>query len=605
MKIGTSTVTAIYLGTTSIVSAYLGSTQVFGGASAFSPLDLFSTGAQGVWYDPSDLTTMFVDRAGTTPVTAPGQLVGLRLDKSKVLVLGAELVTNGTFDSGTTGWEGVGGTISAVSGRLRVSYSTSSPYGRQGVTCVVGNTYLLTGQYFGGAETTRLYIGDSNTGANAQGLIDFSGDGTATVRFRATATTMWIIASGRSLATGEFVEFDNISVRELAGNHAVAPTDAARPTYGVEPKGGRRNLLTWSEDFGNAVWAKTNSTITADAATAPDGTTTADKLVGIAATTYTRARQAFTFTSGALYDFSVYAKEAELPYLFIQIPSTLFPANQSAYFDLSSGTVGAVTGGTASITSVGNGWYRCSIATQACTTTGSSTAEVFVTASSSNTTYTNSGTSGAYIWGAQLELGSTASPYQRVTIAENVTEASVPTCHYLRYDGFNSSMSTAAIDFTGTDKMSAFAGVRKLSDAAQGVVVELSATIVSNNGSFLLAAPDGATATFGFDSKGTAQVDAVASSLTAPISRIVTGLADIAGDRATIRIDGVQADQDTGDQGTGNFGNYAMFIGRRNNATLPFNGRDYGIIVVGKSASAGEITDTETWLAAKTAQVTL
>ena len=40
---------------------------------------------------------MFQDRAGTTPVTADGQTVGLILDKSKGLVLGSELVTNGDF----------------------------------------------------------------------------------------------------------------------------------------------------------------------------------------------------------------------------------------------------------------------------------------------------------------------------------------------------------------------------------------------------------------------------------------------------------------------------------------------------------------------------
>ena len=47
--------------------------------SAWSPADLVSLGA---WYDPSDLTTMFQDAAGTTPVTAAGQPVGLILDKS-------------------------------------------------------------------------------------------------------------------------------------------------------------------------------------------------------------------------------------------------------------------------------------------------------------------------------------------------------------------------------------------------------------------------------------------------------------------------------------------------------------------------------------------
>jgi len=49
---------------------------------AFNPLSLFAGGQQGFWYDPSDFSTMFQDAAGTTPVTAVGQPVGLILDKS-------------------------------------------------------------------------------------------------------------------------------------------------------------------------------------------------------------------------------------------------------------------------------------------------------------------------------------------------------------------------------------------------------------------------------------------------------------------------------------------------------------------------------------------
>src|SRR5690554_4253942 len=48
----------------------------------FTPLSLFSNGEQGAWYDPSDLTTLLQDAAGTTPVTASGDPVGLMLDKS-------------------------------------------------------------------------------------------------------------------------------------------------------------------------------------------------------------------------------------------------------------------------------------------------------------------------------------------------------------------------------------------------------------------------------------------------------------------------------------------------------------------------------------------
>lgn len=53
-----------------------------GSGSAFNPLSLFTAGEQGLWFDPSDLTSMFQDDAGTIPVTTAGQVVGLIRDKS-------------------------------------------------------------------------------------------------------------------------------------------------------------------------------------------------------------------------------------------------------------------------------------------------------------------------------------------------------------------------------------------------------------------------------------------------------------------------------------------------------------------------------------------
>lgn len=50
--------------------------------AGFNPLSLFAAGEQGVWYDPSDLSTLFQDAAGTIPVTAAGQPVGMMRDKS-------------------------------------------------------------------------------------------------------------------------------------------------------------------------------------------------------------------------------------------------------------------------------------------------------------------------------------------------------------------------------------------------------------------------------------------------------------------------------------------------------------------------------------------
>ena len=65
-------------GSTQTTSATVGPVA----ASIFSPAALFAEGEQGVWYDPSDMSTLYQDSAGTTPVTAVGQPVGKMLDKS-------------------------------------------------------------------------------------------------------------------------------------------------------------------------------------------------------------------------------------------------------------------------------------------------------------------------------------------------------------------------------------------------------------------------------------------------------------------------------------------------------------------------------------------
>jgi hypothetical protein len=79
-----------------------------------------------------------------------------------------------------------------------------------------------------------------------------------------------------------------------------------------------------------------------------------------------------------------------------------------AWFNLGTGTVGTLSAGvTATITSVGNGWYRC-------TATGTSTAAFgFIDFGISNADNTTNVTAGQtiFLWGAQLEVGSTANTY--------------------------------------------------------------------------------------------------------------------------------------------------------------------------------------------------
>jgi hypothetical protein len=344
------------------------------------------------------------------------------------------------------------------------------------------------------------------------------------------------------------------------GNHATASADARRPVLSA-----RYNTLQRTEDFGDAFWRKSraSASITTET-TDPLGGSSANKIVE---TTETGRHQIFG-GSGTAQVFLIYVKAAERSILGV------FSGTFSS-FDL---TTGVATGAGASMTAVNDGWFKC-----VCPKTNLN--EVFFGPSintvvdNDSWAYTGDGTSGIYVWGADLRPandGVGLPDYQRVTTSTDYNTVGFP--RYLRFDGTDDCLVTSNVDFSSTAQVTVCAGVRKISDAAQGVVAELSATIASNDGTFLLAAPDGASATFGWDSKGTAQVDAVASGVAAPITRVVTGTADISGDSAIIRLNGSVADTDTGDQGTGNFGEYPLFVGARNDASARLNGRIYQLL---------------------------
>ena len=104
----------------------LGAMMQSGGAVPFSIADLFASSEAGAWYGPSDLSTLFQYSAGTTPVTASGQPVGLMLDKSKGLVRGPELITNGDFAT-DTGWLGIVGGTTLTIAEGQATFTISAP----------------------------------------------------------------------------------------------------------------------------------------------------------------------------------------------------------------------------------------------------------------------------------------------------------------------------------------------------------------------------------------------------------------------------------------------------------------------------------------------
>lgn len=171
------------------------------------------------------------------------------------------------------------------------------------------------------------------------------------------------------------------------------------------------------------------------------------------------------------------------------------------------------------------------------------------------------------------------------------------TLHWLLYDGTDDSYQTPTINW-GTDEVSICAGVTKLSDAAGGVVAELSATSSGNLGAFGLFAPGSAAPNYFWRASSIGAV--TATTYTSPITKVLTGQGKIATDLSTLRIDGAEVGTSTADQGAGNFRNDVLYFGRRGGSTLPFNGKEHQTIIRSRLLSAGELAFLETFVAAKT-----
>jgi hypothetical protein len=563
---------------------------------------LFSNGEVGGWWDPSDTTTLFQDSAGTTPVTTLGQPVGLVIDKSKggLNALGPNVVPNGDFSAGSAGWTlGAGWLISG--GVASFSNPSGAVMQRTDLPSMpAGRLYRLDFDLT--SVGTGVVVG-LNVGGGIDNFGTFSGNGRRTAYVTTTTARSGIAITGIG---GTTATLDNISVREVPGNHLVQTTDTARPRWDA-----RSNLLTQTENLAVGPWTSVvGTTRTAAAGVAPDGTTTATLVDDTSASAFARAVQAITVVSGASYTFSVYLKADTSPLASVGFGGASMPTT-TGHFQLSGAgttafdnTVTAPTG--IAIESVGDGWYRCRV-TQVASASGA--AEVIVYPAV-RTTITNGSLSGVpigavYVWGAQLEYGPTATPYQRVTTATDYADIGLP--RYLSFDGLDDFLRTAVgadINFTSTDEMTVCCGVRKLSDAA-AVIAELSANVNTNNGAFVLSAGDSAGRLWAIGSRGTV-IDAVGASNPAPDLAVITGRSDISAPSLELRrngvigLNGATPAISTATQGTGNYGTYPLFIGRRAGTSNPFNGRLNQLVIRNRLTADGDLANLERFVAAKT-----
>jgi hypothetical protein len=205
------------------------------------------------------------------------------------------------------------------------------------------------------------------------------------------------------------------------------------------------NLLTYTEDFGNGVWTPVEITITNNATTAPTGASTADLAVPTAVSENHRVRQSSTIAVAGAGASSFYVKDAGYSKIGIREDQA---TGALAAFDLSSGgSVIATHGAEVSnptIVAVGSDWYRISA-----TFSGVNPTRVALCVlppsytSGAAPSWSADGVSGVYIWGAQLELGAVATPYQSVlTDGSTYPYAGFPI--FQKYDGIDDGMATAS-----------------------------------------------------------------------------------------------------------------------------------------------------------------
>jgi hypothetical protein len=186
------------------------------------------------------------------------------------------------------------------------------------------------------------------------------------------------------------VDFTRASSGTFVGSDGLIKTAATNaPRFDHDPTTGeslgllveesRTNLLLQSEEFDDAAWMKARVTVTANAVAAPDGTTTAEKMIANTANDSHFLFQGGSFVSGVEYVLSVFAKKEEWDFIRLGFPSDRFAGSgRSACFDLNNGTVGDTQSGvTASIVNFNNGWYRCSIKATANSTGASTTGVAF------------------------------------------------------------------------------------------------------------------------------------------------------------------------------------------------------------------------------------
>lgn len=279
------------------------------------------------------------------------------------------------------------------------------------------------------------------------------------------ATQLWLDGNDRSTITLNGLTVSQWNDKSGNGRHLAQATAANQPTLAVG-----RNLVLWSEQFQQGTWPKERVTITTNATLSPIGDQTADKFIPTsAAGSHVIYNNPPTETTAGVSTWTIRAKASE--YNFVTL-CAVYINRYSATFDLTTGAVtktatfGTPTNTSTSAKSLGNGWWELSVSMTA--GTGASTLMTIGASASGtptqDTTFLNvtdagDNVSGIFIWGAQLNPGTTADIYQQTTSSTQSLAIGLNGKPALAFNGSTQFMTGVSnIDISG-DPLFSIAGV--------------------------------------------------------------------------------------------------------------------------------------------------
>ena len=207
----------------------------------------------------------------------------------------------------------------------------------------------------------------------------------------------------------------------------------------------RTNLSLQSQDFTKAAWSKVlcaaaSNQIGVDGVTNSAQTITAN----VGTTVEPQVVQGFTAAAGA-HTRSIYAKAGTAGFVALGFGSGI--GTDGAWFNLTTGVVGTVAAlTTATITYVGNGFYRCTITR----TLGASAVTMVIEphTADNQTTWSPAGTETIVIWGDQTEFGAFATSYiptTSATVTRNFDNLSITSTNFASW--FNQTTGTFAVQY--------------------------------------------------------------------------------------------------------------------------------------------------------------